>query len=64
MLKKEILIRSSYQDAQFIIERAGRPMAAVVPVWKLEEWQKYHDRAQRSLETIKDRKRLRKQGKA
>ena len=53
-----------YRDEQFIIERAGRPMAAVVPVWKLEEWQKYHDRAQRSLETIKDRKRLRKQGKA
>jgi len=60
----QLLEEVFYQDAQFIIERAGRPMAAVVPVWKLEEWQKYHDRAQRSLETIKDRKRLRKQGKA
>ena len=33
-----------YQNAQYIIERAGRPMAAVVPVWQLEELQKHHSR--------------------
>ena len=29
-----------YKGDQYVIERAGRPMAAVVPVWQLEEWQK------------------------
>ena len=53
-----------YQDAQFIIERAGKPMAAVVPLWQLEELQKRHDRSKTSPDTIKESKRLRKQGKA
>jgi prevent-host-death family protein len=50
-----------YQDAQFIIERAGRPMAAVVPVWQLEEWQKHHGQAKTGSDTIKKHKRRRKQ---
>lgn len=29
-----------YKGDQYVIERAGRPMAAVVPVWQLEERQK------------------------
>ncbi len=29
---------------KYVIERAGRPMAAVVPVRQLEEWQKRRDR--------------------
>ncbi|HSD52193.1 MAG TPA: type II toxin-antitoxin system prevent-host-death family antitoxin [Candidatus Methylomirabilis sp.] len=33
-----------YKGAQYVIERAGRPMAVVVPVWQLEEWQKRRDR--------------------
>jgi prevent-host-death family protein len=33
-----------YRGDRFIIERAGRPMAAVVPVWQLEEWQQRYDR--------------------
>src|SRR2546421_10295324 len=28
-----------YKGDQFVIERAGKPMAAVVPLWQLEEWQ-------------------------
>ena len=28
-----------YKGDQYVIERAGRPMAAVVPVWQLKEWQ-------------------------
>ncbi len=52
-----------YQDAQYIIERAGRPMAAVVPVWQLEELQKHCGR-KTSDETIKESKRLSKKGRA
>ena len=26
-----------YKEDQFIIERAGKPMAAVVPLWQLED---------------------------
>ena len=33
-----------YKGDQYVIERGGRPMAAVVPVWQLEEWQKRRDR--------------------
>src|SRR3990172_1750670 len=33
-----------YKGDQYIIERAGRPMAAVVPIWRLEEWQKRRQR--------------------
>ena len=28
-----------YKGDQYVIERAGRPLAAVVPVWQLKEWQ-------------------------
>lgn len=27
-----------YEGNQYVIERAGQPMAAVVPLWQLEEW--------------------------
>jgi prevent-host-death family protein len=33
-----------YRGDQCVIERAGRPMAAVVPVWQIEERQARHDR--------------------
>ena len=33
-----------YKGDQYVIEQGGRPMAAVVPVWQLEEWQKRRDR--------------------
>jgi prevent-host-death family protein len=33
-----------YKGDRYIIERAGKPMAAVVPVWQLEEWQKRRER--------------------
>jgi prevent-host-death family protein len=46
-----------YRGDRFIIERDGRPMAAVVPLSQLEEWQKHHVRPKSNSETIKDRKR-------
>ena len=36
----QLLEEVYYKGDQYVIERAGRPMAAVVPVWQLEEWQK------------------------
>jgi len=39
-----------YKGDQYVIERAGRPMAAVVPVWQLEERKKRHDRFFRMVE--------------
>jgi prevent-host-death family protein len=36
----QMLEEMYYKDEQFIIERAGKPMAAVVPLWQLEAWQK------------------------
>ncbi len=40
----QLLEEVYYKGDQFVIEQAGRPMAAVVPVWQLEEWQKRRDR--------------------
>lgn len=35
----ELLEEVYYKGDQYIIERAGKPMAAVVPIWQLEAWQ-------------------------
>jgi prevent-host-death family protein len=40
----QLLEEVYYKGDQYIIERAGKPMAAVVPVWQLEEWQKRRER--------------------
>ena len=36
----QLLEEVYYKGDQYVIERAGRPMAAVVPVWQLEERKK------------------------
>jgi prevent-host-death family protein len=46
-----------YRDAQFIIERAGKPMAAVIPVWLLEELQEHRGRTKTDTDTINKSKR-------
>lgn len=40
----QLLEEVYYKDDQYVIERAGRPMAAVVPVWQLEERRKGRER--------------------
>ena len=35
----QLLEEVYYKGDQYVIERAGRPMAAVVPVRQLKEWQ-------------------------
>ncbi len=46
-----------YKGDQFIIERAGKPMAAVVPLWQLEELQKHCGPAKMGHDTDKENKR-------
>ena len=53
-----------YRGDQFIIERAGKPMAAVVPIWQLEAWQKQHSRPKKSADTIKKSNRQSTKGRS
>jgi prevent-host-death family protein len=46
-----------YKGDRFVIERAGKPMAAVIPLSQLEELQKHSDRTKPSPDTIPARKR-------
>ena len=39
----ELLEEVYYRGDQYIIERAGKPMAAVVPLSQLEAWQERRD---------------------
>jgi len=49
-----------YRDEQYIIERAGKPMAAVVPLSVLEQWQNHSGPAKAEDDTMKERKRYTK----
>ena len=40
----QLLEEVYYKGDQYVIERAGRPMAAVVPVWQLKEWRERRTR--------------------
>ena len=40
----QLLEEVYYKGDQYVIERAGRPMAAIVPIWQLEEWRKRRER--------------------
>ena len=40
----QLLEEVYYNGDQFIVERAGRPMAAVVPLWQFEEWRQRRER--------------------
>jgi prevent-host-death family protein len=53
----QLLEEVYYKGDQYVIERAGRPMAAVVPVWQLKEWQ---ERRERFFEMVHD---LRREGR-
>jgi prevent-host-death family protein len=39
----QLLEEVYYRGDQYIIERAGKPMAAVVPVWFVDAWQQRRD---------------------
>jgi antitoxin (DNA-binding transcriptional repressor) of toxin-antitoxin stability system len=40
----QLLEQVYYKGDQYVIERAGRAMAAVVPVWQLKAWQTRRER--------------------
>jgi antitoxin (DNA-binding transcriptional repressor) of toxin-antitoxin stability system len=44
-----------YQNEQYVIERAGKPMAAVVPVWQLEERAKRRERLFATVDEIRQK---------
>jgi prevent-host-death family protein len=52
-LLNEVLLRND----QFIIERNGKPMAAVIPVWQFEQWKEKRDAFFKKIEAIHKRNR-------
>ena len=60
----EMLEQVYYRGDQFIIERAGKPMAAVVPLWQLEELQKHHSWSKTEHVTLKESKHRSKKRRA
>jgi prevent-host-death family protein len=51
----QLLEEVYYQGEQYIIERAGRPMAAVVPLWQLEAWQKRREQFFEAVEALRQK---------
>jgi prevent-host-death family protein len=49
-----------YRGEIYIVERAGKPMAALAPLSMLEEWQKHSGPAKTTHDTMKDTKRYTK----
>ncbi len=58
----QLLEEVYYKGDQFVIERAGRPMAAVVPVWQLEERATRKERLFGMVEEVWQRTRRLKPG--
>jgi prevent-host-death family protein len=50
----EILNEVYYRGDTFIVERGGKPLAAVVPLSLLEEWQKHSGAAKTEHDTMKE----------
>ncbi len=48
----QILEEVYYRDGQYIIERAGKPMAAVVPVWQLRTRDQHRERMSTMLDRL------------
>ncbi len=51
----QLLEEVCYQDEQYVIERAGKPMAAVVPVWQLEERTKRREQFFATIDDIRQK---------
>ena len=51
----QLLEEVYYKGDQYIIERAGNPMAAVVPLWQLEAFQGRRERLFRTVQDAQQR---------
>ena len=58
---RQLLEQVCYKGDQYVIERAGRPMAAVVPLWQLEDRRK---RKERFFGMVKEMRRRNKKEKS
>jgi prevent-host-death family protein len=52
----QLLEEVYYRGDQYVIERAGKPMAAIVPVWHLEEWLKRRERPFGMVDEVRQRR--------
>jgi prevent-host-death family protein len=43
------------RDDQYIIERDGKPLVAIVPMWKLQQWEKRKDIFFKGVEKIQQK---------
>jgi prevent-host-death family protein len=50
----EVLEEVYYKGDQFIIERAGKPMAALVPLWQVQARKKHQERVFGMLDKLWD----------
>lgn len=50
-LLNEVLLKND----QFIIERNGKPMAAVIPVWQFEQWKEKREAFFKMIESVHKR---------
>jgi antitoxin (DNA-binding transcriptional repressor) of toxin-antitoxin stability system len=41
---------------QYVVEQAGRPIAAMVPVWQLKEWRARRDRFFAKIDAVRRRR--------
>lgn len=51
----ELLNRVHLCDDQYVIERKGESLAAVVPIWQFEKWQEQRDIFFRKIEKVRVR---------
>jgi prevent-host-death family protein len=51
----QLLEEVYYRGDQYVIERAGKPMAAIVPLWHLEEWLKRRERFFGMVDEVRQR---------
>ena len=50
----EIMNEVAMRNDQYIIERGGKPLVAMVPVWQLEKWLKQREAFFQRIDEIQD----------